>query len=285
MKVIFLCGFSNRFLFNPTYELMGNSKHLSRGIKGWVLELPMFDVSEGLREQTINIIDDLVDDIAPGYLLPNPIFRLDYKTAIYERVYRFLLDELGERRLENVYYRDEIFDLLRGISSERFFNATEYLLKEMYRIVHTQRTIPDNILPNPHAGNQKWSRKESIRDGHINRFKGAVDLLNHRLFQNNAKYRYDLGSGFVQMVSLDTGSDVPEENNGIQEPNDNQTPKQHQKRSRSEFWSRISYGIAVVGVIIALLGLIFGDGILRQPLHKPESESAGSTVSGTTNDK
>ena len=31
----------------------------------------MFAVSEGLREQTINIINDLVDDIAPGYLPPN----------------------------------------------------------------------------------------------------------------------------------------------------------------------------------------------------------------------
>ena len=265
----------------------------------------MFDVSEGLREQTINIIDDLVNEIAPGYLRPNPFSHFDYKEPIYERVYKFVWDELAERRFENVYYRDEIFDLLRNISSERFFNAIEYLLKEMYRIVHIQITIPDDIIPNPHAGNKPWSRKESVRNRHISRYKGAVDLLNHRLFQNNAKHRYDLSNGYVQMIILDTESDVSEKNNGIQEPNDNKTPEhhqnqgdsntqepcdnrnaeQHQKRSRSEFWSRISYGIAVVGVIIALLGLIFGDGILRQPLHKPESESAGSTVSRTTNDK
>ena len=101
-----------------------------------------------------------------------------------------------------------------------------------------------------------------------------MDILNHRLFQSNAKYRYDLSGEFVQMVILDAGLDVPEESNDIQEPGDSQTAEQHQKRSRSEFWNRRSYGIAVAGVIIALLSLLFGDGILRQSLHKPESKSA-----------
>lgn len=248
--------------------------HSISSIFSWARQQSKPDVPPELREQTINIIDDLVDDIAPDYLLPNPIFRLDYKMAIYERVYRFLLDELGERRFEKVYYRDEIFDLLRDISSERFFNATEYLLKEMYRIVHIQRTIPDNIIPNPHAGNQKWSRKESVRDRHIKRFKGTVDLLNHRLFQNNAKCRYDLGSGFVQMVNLDPGSDVPEEDSGIQKQDNNQPSEHHQDQSRSESWNRKHYIIAVVilvltalGVIFAALVFFFGDGILSPLLH------------------
>ena len=240
-----------------------------------------FNVSQKLREQTINIIDDLVNDIVPGYLSPNRISRFDYKTAIYKRVYKFLLDELGIRRCDYADYRDEIFDLLRDVPSDRFFNATEYLLKEMYRIVHIQITIPDDILPNPHAGNEPWSRKESVRDGHIRRFKGAVDILNHRLFQNNAKYRYDLDNRFVRMVSLGTGSDVPEETDNnqtpeqhqrkedsdVQEPNDNQIQEHHQNQSRSEFWNRRSYRIAVVGIIVAILVLCFGEGILMRPLR------------------
>ena len=32
------------------------------------------DVSPELREQIVNIVDDLVDRISPDYLLPNPIF-------------------------------------------------------------------------------------------------------------------------------------------------------------------------------------------------------------------
>ena len=230
------------------------------------LELPMFEVSEGVREQTINIIDDLVDDIAPGYLSPN-LFGFDYEMAIYERVYKFLLDELGMRRFENVYYRDEIFNLLREVPSEKFFNATEYLLKEMYRIVHIRRTIPDDILPNPHAGNKLWSRKESVRDWHISRFKGAVDILNHRLSQNNAKYCYDLSSGFVRMVSLDTGSDVPKGNNSIQEPNDNQSPEHHQNQSRTELWNRRNFIIGASVLFLTAVGVLFGNGILKPSLR------------------
>ena len=226
------------------------------------------DVSQGLREQTVNIIDELVNEIAPGYLPPNLVLFRGYQEAIYKRVYKSLWDEFGKRCFENVNYRDEIFDFLREVSSEEFFSVTEYLLKEMYRIVHIQRTIPDEIILNPYAGEELWSRKESVRDGHIRRFKGAVDMLNHRLFQSNAEYRYELSGEFVQMVSLDAGLDVPEESNDIQEPGDNQTAEQHQKRSRSEFWNRRSYGIAVAAVIIALLIFLFGDGILRQPLHR-----------------
>ena len=242
----------------------------------------MFEISEGLREQTINIINDLVDDIAPGYLSPNQFYVFDYENAIYEKVYKFLSDELGVRRFENVYYRDEIFNLLRDVPSERFYNAIEYLLKEMYRIVHIQITISDNIMLNPGAGNEQWSRKASMRDRHISRFKGAVDMLNHRLFQNNAKYRYDLGSGFVQVVRLDTGSDVPEGHHSIQEPNDNQPPEHHQNQgnseiqepndnqiqehhqnqNRPEFWNKRNFIIGVIALIVIILDFAFGNSIL-----------------------
>ena len=243
------------------------------------------DVSPELREQIINIIDDLVDDIAPGYLLPNSFFPLNYRNAIYEEIYKSIWDELGLRRFENVNYRDGIFNLLRDVPSEKFFNVTEYLLKIVYRIVHIQKTIPDNIALHPHGGEKKWSRKKSVRDEHIRFFKGAVDILNYRLSQNKSEYRYKLDGNFVQMVRVDTGLDVPEENSGTQEPDDTQTlkknssiqetdanqkPKDHQNQSRSEFWNKRSYRITVVGVVIAILALItailiffFGDGILR----------------------
>ena len=48
------------------------------------------NVSQELREQIVNIIDDLVDEIAPGYLPPNSIFPLNYREAIYEEVYKYL---------------------------------------------------------------------------------------------------------------------------------------------------------------------------------------------------
>ena len=56
-----------------------------------------FNVSQELREQIVNIIDDLVDQIAPGYLSPNPFYNFDYKENIYRIVYKFLWDELGMR--------------------------------------------------------------------------------------------------------------------------------------------------------------------------------------------
>ena len=57
------------------------------------------------------------------------------------------------------------------------------------------------------------------------------------------------------------------ENNGIQDPNDNQIPEHHQNQNRSEFWNRRSYRIAVVGIIVAILVLCFGEGILIRPLR------------------
>ena len=225
------------------------------------------DVSQGLREQIVNTIDDLVDRIVPGYLPPNPFSGFDYKEAIYEIVYKFVWDELGMRRYENVNYCDEVFNLLRDVPSEKFFDVIEYVLKMVCEGVHIQRTIPDDIIPNPYAGNELWSRKKSIRDRHISLFKGAVDKLNHRLSQNNAKYHYKLDGEAVQMVRLDTGLDVRKEDSSIQKKDDNQPPEHHQNQSRSESWNRKSYIIAVVAVIFAILEFAFGDGILRPLLH------------------
>lgn len=231
-------------------------------------------VSQELREQIVNIIDDLVDKIAPGYLLPNPIFPFDYRTAIYEAAYKSLSAEFGMRRFEYVDYRDEVFDFLREIPSENFFNVTEYLLKVVGEGIHIQKTISDDIIPNPHAGNELWSRKESVRNNHIRLFKGAVDILNHRLAQSSAKYRYELSGESVQMVKLDTGLDVPKqgssiqkENSGIQKKDDNQTPAHHQNQGRSEIWNRRNYILMFLAVILAALMLLFGDGILRPLLH------------------
>ena len=63
-----------------------------------------FKVSQKLREQIINIIDDLVDKIAPGYLPPNSFFSFDYRTAIYEATYKSLWSEFGRRHSEYVEY-------------------------------------------------------------------------------------------------------------------------------------------------------------------------------------
>lgn len=233
------------------------------------------NVSQELREQIVNIIDDLVDKIAPGYLLPNPIFPFDYRTAIYEAAYKSLSAEFGMRRFEYVDYRDEVFDFLREVPSEKFFNVIEHLLKVVCEGVHIQKTIPDDIIPNPHAGNEPWSRKESVRNNHIRLFKGAVDILNHRLAQSNAKYRYKLRGESVQMVKLDTGLDVPKqesniqkENSGIQEPDDNQTSRHHRDQGHSEFWNRKTYTITVVGVIFVIFTFAFGDGIFRPLLQR-----------------
>ena len=232
------------------------------------------DVSQGLREQIINIINDLVDKIALGYLPPNSFFPFDYKEAIYEGVYKSLWDELGKRRFENVDYRDEVFNLLRDVPSEIFFNVTEYILKIVHEAVHIQKAIPDNIILNPAAGNKLWSRKESVRDRHISLFKEAVDMLNHRLSQSNVKFRYELRGESVQMVKLDTGLDVPKEDRGIQkedsgvEKKDNNQPSEHhQNQSRSESWNRKIYIYTFVMVILAILEFAFGDGILRPILH------------------
>ena len=180
-----------------------------------------------------------------------------------------------------------IFDFLREAPSEKFFTAIEHLLKVVYRIVHIQRIIPDNIALNPYGGEKIWSRKESVRDRHIKLFKDSVDDINDRILKNNSKCLYTLEGESVQLFRLDTGLDVPEKNNDIQGQNDNQTPehdqsqkdrdiqepddhqiqKHHQNQSRSEFWHRRGYRIAVVGLIVAILVLCFGEGILIRPLH------------------
>ena len=231
-------------------------------------------VSPKLREQIVNIIDDLVDEIAPGYLPPNPIFPKNYRNAIYEEIYKSLWSEFGRRRFENVNYRDEIFEFLREVPSQNFFKVTEHLLKVVYRIIHIRIAIPDDIILNPSAGNKLWSRKKSVRDRHISRFKGGVDILNYRLSQNDAKYRYELDGKFVQMVRLDTGLDGPKqdssiqkENSGIQKKDNNQTPAHHQNQGRSEIWNRRNYILMFLAVILAALMLLFGDGILRPLLH------------------
>ena len=71
-----------------------------------------------------------------------------------------------------------------------------------------------------------------------------------------------------QIINIipDAGSDVSEENDNIQEPNDNQDTEDHQDQSHSEFWSRKGYYISVVGVVVAILVFLFGDGILKSPL-------------------
>ena len=265
------------------------SSGLVRLFSRWAKQQSEPDVSQELREQTINIIDDLVNEVAPGYLRPNFLLFRGYQKKIYERVYKSLWDEFGKRRFENVNCRDEIFDFLREVSSEDFFKVIEYLLKEMYRIVHIQKTIPDDIIRDPNAGNALWSRKESVRNRHISRYKGAVDILNYRLSQKNTKYCYELTS---TLVKLDAGLDAPEQDGSIQEPksksagstvsrtndnqkkdsdiqepDNNQTPVHHQNHSRSEFWNRRGYRIAVVGVIVAIFVLCFGEGILIRPLH------------------
>ena len=227
-----------------------------------------FNVSQELREQIVNIIDDLVDEIAPGYLPPNSIFPLNYREAIYEEVYKSLWNEFGRRRFEYVDYRDEVFDFLREVPSEKFFNVTEHLLKVIYGIIHIRIAIPDDIILNPSAGNKLWSRKESVRDRHISRFKGAVDILNYKLSQNKAKYRYELDGKFVQMVRLDTRSDVPKEDSGIEKKDDNQTPEHNHLQSRSEIWGRKNYILGFVMVVVAILEFAIGDGILRPLLQR-----------------
>ena len=235
------------------------------------------NVSKELREQIINILDDLVDGIAPGYLLPNSFLPFNYRNAIYEEAYKSLSIEFGVRRLEYVDYRDEIFDFLRELASDKFFNVIHHLWNVLYLIVHIQIEIPDDFILNPNAGSKLWSRKVSIRNNHIEFFKEVVDTLNHRLAQSNVKCSYKLNRNSVQMVRLDTGLDtskkesniqeengnIQEENSDIQEPKDNQTPKHHQNQSRGEFWNRKTFVFTVVGVIVAVLIFLFGDGILK----------------------
>ena len=241
----------------------------------------MFDVSKELREQTINIIDDLVDEIAPGYLSLNLRFDFNYRVVIYEEIYKYLWSEFGRRRFENVDYRNEVFDLLRTVQSEKFFDVIECVLKIVCACVHTQSMMPDDIILNPSAGNELWSRKKSMRDRHIIRFERTVDELNRILAQNDAKYRYNLHGESVQMVMFDSilelieDSDIQEpddnqiqehhqnqEDSDIQEPDDNQIQKHHQNRNRSELWNKRNYIITVVALIFIILDFAFGDSFL-----------------------
>ena len=183
-------------------------------------------------------------------------------------MYKSLWSEFGRRRSEYVDYREEVFDFLREVPSENFFNVTEHLLKVIYGIVHIRITIPDDIILNSSAGNKLWSRKESVRDRHISRFKGAVDILNYRLSQNKAKYRYELDGKFVQMVSLDTRSDVPKEDSGIEKKDDNQTPEHNHIQSPSEIWGRKNYILGFVMVVLTILVFAIGDGILIPLLQR-----------------
>ena len=95
-----------------------------------------FNVSQELREQIVNIIDDLVYKIAPDYLLPNPFLPFNYLEAIYEEVYKSLSTEFGMRRFENANYHREVFNFLREVPSEKFFNVIEHLLKVVCARVH-----------------------------------------------------------------------------------------------------------------------------------------------------
>ena len=182
------------------------------------------------------------------------------------------------RRYENVNYRNAVLNLLRDVQSEKFFDVIEYVLKTVCEGVHIQ---------NAGTGNGLWSRQESTRDRHINHFKWAVDRLNYRLSQHNAKYRYKLDGEAIEMVGLGTGLDAPEGNNDIQgqndnqiqehdqnqkdsdiqESDDNQIQEHRQNQSRSEFWNRKHYIIAVVILVLTALGVFFGDGILIRPLR------------------
>ena len=222
---------------------------------------PKPDVSQKLREQIINIVTDLVDGIAPGYLVPNPIFPLDYQERIYNQIYKYLWDEFGKKRFESAFYQHDIFEFLRNVPSNEFFNAVEHLLKVVSGIVYIQETIPDNII-SP-GGEPPWTRPESVRNKHINRFNEAVAKLNYRLSQNNAKYRYESG----KMVRVNGGPELPEEDNHIQEPDDNHTQEHHQNKNRSEFWNRRNYILMFVAVIVAALMFFFGDGILIRLFH------------------
>ena len=152
---------------------------------------------------------------------------------------------------------------MREVPSKKIFTATELLLKVVCQIVYIQRTIPDNIILNPYAGEKIWSRKESVRNRHIKLFKDSVDDINDRILKNNSKCLYTLEGESLQLVGFDTGLEIPEEESGIQETNDNQTPKHDQDKSGIEFWNKRSHRIAVAGVVVAILILFFGDGILK----------------------
>ena len=226
-----------------------------------------------LREQIINIVTDLVDDIALGYLVPNPIFPFDYQEGIYEEAYKYLWDEVGIPRSESAFYQYEIFEFLRIVPANEFFNAVEHLFEVVSAIVHLQKTMPDNII-SP-GGEPLWTRTESMRNRHINRFNDAVTRLNHRLSQNNAKYRYESG----KMIRIDGGLDMSENGNDTKEPDSNRAKERDQSQSHSESLDWKSYKIGVwglrigiwgfvcsfLGLLVTILGILFGGEFLITP--------------------
>ena len=82
----------------------------------------------------------------------------------------------------------------------------------------------------------------------------------------------DLESAYDQLELYEETTQVREklryakENNGIQDPNDNQTPEHHQNQSRiaSLNWKKI---LAAVVVIVPILDFLFGNSILIRPLR------------------
>ena len=112
---------------------------------------------------------------------------------------------------------------------------------------------------NPYAGNELWSRQESVRDEHIGLFNQAVGRLNYRLSQSKVKYRYDETGG---IVNANSELDVPVENNRIQNPDDNQTPEHRQNQNHSELWNKRNFIIAVIALIFIILDFAFGDSFL-----------------------
>ena len=277
----FVLYYSNQLGGTATNRILSVSATLPPllGEKGLGLGNPMlkFKDSPELREQIVNIIDDLVNDIVPGYLSPNRISRFDYKKAIYKNVYKDLWREFGKRRSEYADYRDEVFDFLREVPSEKIFTVTELLLKVVCRIVYIQIAIPDNFALNPHRGEKLWSRKESVRNRHIKLFKDSVDDISDRILKNNSKCLYNMKGESVHLVRLDTGLDVPEETDNnqnqrkedsdVQEPNDNQTPEQHQKRSHGKSWDWRNRKVEYALLGLAFLDVLIGDRLLIRGIH------------------
>ena len=222
----------------------------------WIQGKSEQDVSQKLREQIINIIDDLVEGIAQGYLSLDSFDPVNYSREIYEHVYKDLWREYGKMRSRNASYRSEVFEFLREVPSADFSTAIRQLLQIVCWIVHIQNT-----------GYELWARSPSVREKHIQFFKFSVDDINNRIRQNNSKYCYKLDGESVKMVRQDTGLEVPKEESGIQETDDNQNTEHHQDKSRSEIWNRRHYIIAVWVLVFTAVAVLFGTGLLIPPLH------------------
>ena len=111
--------------------------------------------------------------------------------------------------------------------------------------------------------------KSPLSDSHGYNIFGYSRILNNTLFQQNVEaLKKDIDDGINQLESIydqlglyEETTPIKEklryakENNGIQESDDHQAPEHHQNQSRTEFWNRKGYRIAVVGVIVAILVL------------------------------